>query len=981
MRGVYGLPPGADFPRLLVRGLLERMKGRPPEALARVELFVNTRRMQRRVREVFAEEGARLLPRLRLVSDPGMAAFAGIAPPVPPLRRRLELMQLTAALIARDPDAAPGPAAFDLADSLAALMDEMQGEGVTPAVLAALDTANHARHWQRSLQFIELIAPWFVTDPSGEADTPADPGARLRRAVDRLAARWGAAPPDHPVIVAGSTGSRGTTARMIVAVAALPQGALVLPGFDTDMPPDAWEALEDALTAEDHPQYRFRALLDRLGLRPDAVQPWVAQPPPCPARNRLVSLMLRPAPVTDRWMAEGAALGDVGPACAGLTLIEAATPRAEARAIALCLRAAAQDGRTAALITPDRQLTRQVAAALDRWRLVPDDSAGTPLGLTAPGRLLRQVAVLASDGISLERLIALLKHPLTHSGAERGDHLRHTRDLELDLRRKGPAFPDGAALRRLAQATAPDWGDWLGTWMDRLAMAPDHAPLTEHVASHLALTEALARGSVAPQVGSGALWEAAAGAEARTAMAGLAAEAAHGGAMTAGAYLRLLEAVLSRHEVREPVQADPRILIWGTLEARVQGADLVIAAGLNEGIWPDLPAPDPWLNRRMRQEAGLLLPERRIGLAAHDFQQAICAAEVVLSRALRDAEASTVPSRWVNRLTNLLEGLPDQGGPAALSAMRARGADWLALATRLEAPSVTVPAAPRPAPSPPAAARPKVISVTEIERLIRDPYAVYARRVLGLRRLDPLRPDADAALRGTVLHAIIEDFVAGGPDASHALARERLRGIAEHRLAQDVPWPVAQRLWLARLMRVADGFLRREATREGTPVLLEEGGRIAVPPSGIVLTARPDRIDRLPDGRLEILDYKTGAVPTPKEQRHFAKQLMLEAAMAEQGAFRQLGPSAVARVAYVGLGSVFKLEPTAITPSLTAAVWADLGRLLDAYVCPEQGFTARRAPRSEDVEGDFDHLARYKEWGMTDAPVTIPLAPDDEHGA
>ncbi|MGY6412105.1 MAG: double-strand break repair protein AddB [Alkalilacustris sp.] len=1062
LRGVFALPPGVDFPRLLVRGLLARFHGQPPEALARVTLYVNTRRMQRRIAEILAEDGARLLPRLRLVTDPGLAPLRGLPPPIPPLRRRLELMQLVQALLARDPGLAPAHAAYDLADSLATLMDEMQGEGVPPAALAALDTAGHARHWQRSLAFIDLITPYF------EAGTPsADPQARLRAAIDRLAATWATTPPDHPVLVAGSTGSRGTTARLMEAVAKLPQGALILPGFDFDMPHDAWEALDDALTAEDHPQYRHRALLDRLGLAPADIPAWEATPPPNPTRNRLISLALRPAPVTDRWTAEGARFGPLAPATDGLTLLEAPSPRAEARAIALILRHAAQEGRTAALITPDRGLTRQVAAALDRWRLVPDDSGGRPLGLTAPGRLLRQTARLRAGRVTVEGLIALLKHPLTHSGPGRGEHLRHTRDLELRLRRHGPAFPDGPALRAWARAgaktgvgaDAAPWGDWLADWLDRLPAPDGPAPLAEHVAAHIALTESLAAGAPtgpsppdaadsapantapetaaaqtlstareikgdgipAPQPGkprhaaaadapastpsdrdmadpppghppphrapgtppAGALWDEAAGAEARAALSELAREAPHGGALGPAEYAALLDALLARREVREPVQPDPRIRIWGTLEARVQGAELVIAAGLNEGIWPDLPAPDPWLNRRMRLDAGLLLPERRIGLAAHDFQQAVCAPQVILTRALRDAEAATIPSRWLNRLTNLLAGLPAQGGPDALAAMRARGARWLALAEAVERPAAPTPPAPRPAPCPPLSARPTRLSVTEIETLIRDPYAIYARHALRLRPLDPLHPAPDALLRGTVLHRIIEQFVRGGPDPApdpapdpdRAAARARLRATAEAVLTAEVPWPAARRLWLARLMRVADWFLDREATRPGTPIILEKRGEIPVPPTGLTLVARPDRIDELPDGRLEILDYKTGSPPTQKQQQHFAKQLLLEAAMAERGAFAPLGPREVARVAYLGLGTTPKEDPTAITPDLTARVWDELGQLLTRYASPTQGYPARRIPFREDSPGDYDHLARFGEWDMTDTPTPIPLAP------
>ncbi|MCC5984707.1 MAG: double-strand break repair protein AddB [Rhodobacteraceae bacterium] len=988
---LFALPPGADFPRRLAAGVLARMDGHPPEALARVVIHVNTRRMQRRLRALLSESGARLLPRITLVTDLARdVALPGVAPPVPPLRRRLELARLVDALLRAEPDLAPRSALHDLADSLARLGDEMQGEGVAPEALEALDVDRHAAHWARALRFLRLVQAL----PQGDAP---DPEARQRRVVEALAARWRAAPPEHPVLVAGSTGSRGTTALLMEAVARLPQGAVVLPGFDFDMPPAVWDGMGPALEAEDHPQYRFRALLDRMELVPGDVRRWDDAPAPAPARNRLVSLALRPAPVTDQWMAEGARLSGLAEAAAGMTLIEAPSPRAEALAIALRLRKALGDGQVAALITPDRTLARQVTATLERWRITPDDSAGRPLALSAPGRFLRHVAALMAERLSAEALVTLLKHPLTHSAGGRAAHLLHTRDLELHIRRRGMAFPEAEALCAWgARGTAPDparaaWADWLAT---TLPGSPDATPqpLEALVARHRALAEALARGAGAEGTGAegtgaestgaestgaestGELWRQAAGEAALALMDDLTREAPHGAAMTATDYAAFVAALMAAREVREPVTPDPRVMIWGTLEARVQGADLVILGGLNEGVWPAAPAPDPWLNRAMRADLRLLLPERQIGLAAHDFQQAVAAPEVVLTRAVRDAEAQTVPSRWLNRLVNLMEGLPAQGGTAALAGMRARGIQWLALARALEADFRHIPPgdrhpAPRPAPCPPVEVRPDELPVTAISRLIRDPYAVYARYVLGLRALDPLHPEPDALLRGTVLHKVLERFKALEDPGCDP--RAALMATAAEVLEAEVPWAAARALWAARLARVADWFLALDADLPGTPVLTERSGRLALPGLGFILTARPDRIDEWPDGRLHILDYKTGNPPSSKQQEHFDKQLLLEALMAEAGGFAALGPRAVARVSYIGLGATPKVSDTDITPELNAETRAGLERLIAAYGQADQGYAARRALFSEREAGDYDHLARHGEWALQDAPVRL----------
>lgn len=977
---LFALPPGVDFPKALVDGLRARMADQPPEAMARVTLYLTTKRMSRRVVQIFAEAGAGFLPRIRLVTDLDAAFLAADLPqPVPKLRRKLQLTVLIGRLLDNLPDLAPRSAIADLAESLSQLMSEMQGEGIVPERLTALDVSNHSEHWARTQQFLGIVAPFFTDEEQPDQE------GRQRKLAQRLAALWQENPPPGPVIVAGSTGSRGTTALFMQAVAQLPQGALVLPGYDFDMPHAVWDNLADALTSEDHPQYRFYRLMQLIECGPEAVQPWTAEQPPSEARNKVISLALRPAPVTDQWLVEGKFLPDLPDAMAGITLIEAPTPRHEALSIALILRQAADQGRSAALISPDRVLTRQVAAALDRWSIRPDDSAGLPLNQSAPGRLLRHVVRLFGQRLTSDALLVLLKHPLTASAMDRGLHLLLSRDLELTMRRDGPAFPTGADLIAWASAHknehAVAWATALAEALDGLEFIGT-APLTEHLARTRALTERLARGP-APE-GTGELWLKEAGEAALAFLDGLAAEAEHGGTLSPGEFRDLFDSLIQAEEVRDPTLAHPKIMIWGTIEARVQGAELVILAGLNDGTWPSLPPPDPWLNRKMRQEAGLLLPERRIGLAAHDFQQAIGAPEVILSRAERNAEAETVPSRWINRLTNLLDGLAERGGPEALSQMRARGRDWLHLAASLDRPlpdpGPALQPSKRPAPRPPVAARPLRLSLTRIETLIRDPYAIYADKVLRLRPLDPIRHQPDARDRGTVVHSVLERFVRERPQTeSRPEARARLMQITHEVLQAQVPWPAARALWAARMERAAEHFLNIDEASEGESLLLEDVGSLTLPElGGFTLYGTPDRVDRLPDGRLHLIDYKTGSPPTEKEQKSFAKQLHLAALLAEEGGFTKIGPQQVAEITYVGLGAAGKVTGDQLDEDKIAKIRDGFIRLMGAYRLREQGYTARRAVFTERFPGAYDHLARFGEWEMTDAPVPTDVGPPDD---
>lgn len=967
---VFGLPPGIDFLGALIAGLEARLPAGDPMALAGVEIWLNTRRAARSLADRLASGPPRLLPRIRVVTELADAAVAplDLPRPVPPLRRKLELARLIRTLASVAPEMAAGGAVFDLADSLAELLDELQDAGLDPAVFTTVDAADHAAHWQRSLAFLRLISGYL--DVAGPGDGPG----RLRAAAHALAERWSVAPPTHPVIVAGSTGSRGAMRAFMNAVARLPQGALVLPGLDPDLPRAVWERLGvDDAGASDHPQHGFRRLADAIGFDPARVAPWHGTAPPSAERNALLSLALRPAPVTSQWREEGAALaGRLGPACAGLAWAEAPDPRREALAIALALREAAERGETAALVTPDRTLARRVAAELDRWGVIPDDSAGRPLGLTPPGTLLRRLAGLMGRDLTPADLLALLKHPLVASApGARAPHLRLTAGLERKRLRGGAPWIDWERLAAWAETEgegAPEWLAWLRAALAPLAHAGP-APLAARLAAHRKAADALAAGPTADP--DHQLWREEAGESAAELFAHVEAEAEAGGILTPADYRGLFQSLLTGRDVPEgAVVTHAGIAIWGTLEARVQSADLVVLGGLNEGTWPRLPEADAWLGRGIRRTVGLPSPEIRIGLSAHDFQQSAGATRVVLSRAVRDAEAPTVASRWLLRLENLLLGLGAEG-EAALREARARGQRLVALASRIDVPGERVPPARRPAPCPPPAARPRALSVTQVEHLVRDPYAIYARHVLKLSRLDPPGRRPDALSRGIVIHAALEAFVrateAGLPEDVETVYRAT---IADALLA-DAPWPAVRAIWTARFGRAARWFLDGEAARRvrARPAVREVRGRREV--TGLALpfaiTARADRIDVTDDGRVAIYDYKSGGIPSDREAAAFHLQLPLEAAIAASGGFEGLAPAAAAHLELLGLTSRKSLLLDTDAEAL-ARTWDRFTRLVARYQDPRTPFVARLRPQKISWPSEYDHLSRRGEWSDGDDP-------------
>ena len=965
---VFGVPPGADFPQVVVERILDAHAGRSPEDLARVCLLVNSRRMQRRFASLFRASGPRLLPRILLVTEierilPGI----DLPRPVSRLRRQLELAQLTARLVDAEPDLAHPAAAVSLANSLASLLDEIQGEGIVPERVRSLEIGDDSLHWQRSLKFLDIVGAYVES----VSEDGLDFEARRRLGVEKVSAAWASDPPDTPVIIAGSTGSRTTTRMLMCAVARLSQGAIVLPGFDVDLPRPIWDSLGSSRDCEDHPQYRFAALFSALDMARDQVATWGE--PPDKARNRLVSLSLRPAQVTDQWLSEGPGIGDLRRATSSMALVEASDPREEALAISVAVREAAQQGVRSALVTRDQDLVRRVSAALARWNIVPDNSFGMQLSLTPPGTFLLQIGRLVGASPRPEDLIALLNHPFTRAGTDRGLHLENTRQLELFLRRNSIHAFTEAELKGFAEES-PDkrkkWIGWLASVLDPLGQLPDPT-LLGAVTHHLELAKSISGGE---DEGGNALWAQSSGRLVRVAIDSFLEEADFGEPVPFADYLLLLEGMLLAERDRDSSEARPDVMIWGAREARVQGPDLVILGGLNEGRWPEQPDPDPWLNRQMRRSLGLLLPEGQTGLAAHDYQQAIAARRVVLSRSSRDGDGDAVPSRWVNRLTNLLEGLPGQSGPEALVEMRQRGEELLALAGMLDRPARTVEPEPRPAPSPPSEKRPKKLSVTEIQRLIRDPYAIYARHVLRLRPLLPLVPEPDARLKGTVFHAILAAF-ADTALADSATMRQRLLEIADEEFRKDVPWPAIRSHWRGHLEQISDWLVSEEiAWRTGIKDRKTEvSGELQLGAAGLTISGKADRIDRLSSGELVIYDYKTGDIPSEPQILHFDRQLLIEAVMAERGAFEGVPEAPVRSVAHISIGRSPKRKAIKLEGSFeTGTVLAALTELLERFQCPGTGYISRRAMEKMRFQGDYDHLARFGEW---DASATTRPRP------
>lgn len=1026
---LFTIPPGVPYLATFVRALLDGdvipaiSHAAGPLALTDLTIYVPTRRATRALIAEFAAQskrGATLLPKIRplgavdeeasLLAEPN-EAFPCFDPAIPPAIGEIERRFLLASLVHRWSqklrgaivgvdrngqiltDAAQAlvvgatPAdALALAGELTDLIDEFIVEGADWSAVRRLAAEDYDRYWGISAEFLKIaIELW----PEILSDRGAiDLAARRARLIDRETSRLADA--DEPTIVLGSTGTNRATARLMGAIARMPRGAVILPGLDDIMPEKDWRLLsgaeKDAEPEHGHPQAALARLLTRLGAAREDVRTLAEPNAALSARRRFVSQALAPSESTPNWRAFIAAHeSERAAALADVSLIEAADDREEALAIAICLRETLETpGKTAALITPDRAIARRVRSELARWGLNVDDSGGEPLGATPAGAFAR-AALSAATERSDVAFLALLGHSGVAPTQDRTRTLEIAQHIEIAVLRATPCDPDWrarfdaardvshsrrahAAVRRLSPG---DWEDMEGVALAiDAALAPlRDAPRAQTVSAWIALHRAALRALGAHAVSDDGedvitlerLFD-------EVGAMGLDAEA--GLRFGLDDYRALFDRLLSDVVARGPQHAHPRIKILGLLEARLLEADLVVLAGLDETIWPPQPRSDAFLNRPMRAQIGLTPPERRIGQSAHDFAMAMGAREVVLTRAQKRARAPTVASRFLQRLGAL-------AGDVELDAMRARGARLLALARLVDASPATAPLT-RPAPKPPVELRPTSLSVTRIETLRRDPYAIYAERVLRLQPLEQLDFAIGASEQGTGIHLALADFVRRWPGRELPPdARDFLISAAREELAPFFADPAWRAFRWPALEAGLDYLLGYEAehrpeidrivaeARGQLPFALKDG-------TEFTLTAEADRIEIDRGGHARIIDYKIGEPPSKRQiEIGLAAQLTLEAAMVLRGAFAEVSVLGVEGGAYIKLGGKNggKIVPAPTDETsfadLAETHFAELNNLLSSFRNLKQGYPSRALAQFIKRAGDFDHLARVKEWSTS----------------
>lgn len=987
-RRVYNIPAEFSFVDTLASGLIVRASEGPFD-LVDFTILLPTRRAIRSLRDAFTRQnnGApMLLPRMLPLGDLDeeelfIAGWGESETKVDDINK-LDLpdaissvhrqLILTKHVLVLEGGQIRVEQAARLASELGRLLDQVQTEQLKFEDLKALVPDEYAKHWQVTLEFLEVITkfwPGIISDKG-----MIDPAERRNLIMKTQLSYWERNTPKHPVIAAGSTGSIPVTGDLLTLIASFPEGAVILPGLDLSL------NVKDVCDIESHPQYGLVRLLAKMNLTVSDVQDWLTTETAqtirpknnfAPvSRRKLLSNVMCSAEKVAEWRFLDPLPKDV---LKGVENITCVSPDEEAGVIALILRGILEvPDKTGALITPDRRLARRVANELSRWGINIDDSAGMPLQQTVSGSFLRLTARLISNNFLPIDFLTVAKHPLAASGIDPVEFRRLIRTLEIKfLRGPRPALGIDGLLALLPQNE---------TQIKEIleVIKSTSAEFTKLITSsetsflgllktHMAFAEALA--TTNDQVGSERLWFGDEGEVVANFMSGLMEISDALGNIDSASYPALLDVLLVGQVARQKFGSHPRLTILGLLEARLQHADMVVLAGLNEGTWPPDVGSDPWMSRPMRKEFGLPSSERRIGLTAHDFQQAFMAPEVVMTRSARVDGTPTVPSRWLVRLQKLLTGLD-----LDVANYFFQPSYWLEWHSSLDRPKNIRPVDP-PAPRPPIDSRPRNLSVTQVETWMRDPYSIYARHILGLRLLPKLDVAPDAADYGTLVHDVMDIFSKKYPVDWPADAFDQLVKIGDKKFKSILKYPGVWAFWWPRFLRIAEWLIYVEPGRRNDLIKTnsEVRGSIEIISSvGIfVLTAQADRIDELEDGTLRIIDYKTGTSPSKLEvAAGFSPQLPLEALIAEAGGFANIAGRRVSKLDYWRLkGSIPAGEVSSVSenPAKLASDAQEgvsaLVRLFDNVNTP---YESRPRPENAPKYSDYEHLARVKEWSTSE---------------
>ena len=987
-KNVTTIPASFCFADELVKYLLKKCDGNY-EALSKYLILLPNRRACRTLQEAFLEQTNGkpiLLPRLHPIGDVdeeelllnyNSPEIENIKPAITPIMRQFLLAQLVAGLPNQGKNMQEN---MRLAKALGAFMDQIYNENLDLADLPKLiedSTEDLSQQWEITVQFLKILSEsWPAILSERNVIDGAD---RRRQLINALNNYWKANPPNDPIIAAGSIASIPSTAALLQTIKNLPQGEIILPGLDKNLSKEAWHNIE-----EGHPQFTLKKLIERLDLErqdiPNLVQTDNKQDE---IFEEFISHALAPAEHTHDWQNIHFSVQQKKNLKAKLNdihLCSCENIEEEAATVSLIVRQKlTQPNHKIIIVTPDRYLGRRIAAQCRRWQIEVDDSSGIPLKETRPGVFLKTLIDTIQSDFAPLPFLSFLKHEL-NQGHHYTQYRRHVRLIDKYVLRGYRQTELDGYLKILEEKNkkknfyASPLKDFIAHLKDIFApllqFEKGRAYLFETILSaHIDVAERLTMGEA--NEGQPLLWQGEAGKTMSEFISLLMQDAPHIQDCTIEDYSTLLIEFMEGAAVRPRYGLHPRVAILGLLEARLNAADTIIMAGMNEGTWPPETGHDPWMSRPMSEKYGLAKPERKITLAAHDFVQNICNKQVYLTRSEKQDGVLQIPSRWLQRIETLLNIIgidPVILEDTEFKAYHAYLVEQEAIAHSLQ----------RPTPTPSIDKRPQKLSVTRIEKWLQDPYAIYAQYILRLNKLDPIGSELNAADRGTILHKIMEEFTKAFPKALPDHAKEEFIKIIKTQLENYFIDKDESAFWYPRLEKLSHWIVdhERQWRQKAQFLTAEAKGEIILTENldrPFILHGFADRIDLKNDGSLALIDYKSGGYYSKNNMLNGnTPQLGLEALIANKDGFTKshITNKKVGEIAYWNLsggnpaGQITTINDQDKIDQLTQDIEENLLGLIKRYEDPDTSYPAipniRYAPRYND----YELLERVKEWSV-----------------
>lgn len=972
MMNIYNISAKESFVDVLAKHFLDRY-GKKPEELSRILFLLPNRRACQNLADAFVKmhDGkAVMLPRMEPLADieEDEIFLSGngdilqkLKPSIDNMERVLTFTRMIMHKNKYGIDDVSLAQAYSLAENLATLIDKVHSEELNIEKLKTIVPRVYSDYWDKTRKLLEIIMEYWpqILAERGLCDSVQRKKMLLKAELDY----WQNLANRPKIVIAGTTAAFPYLKEAVKTVAEFDNGEVYLYGLDKYSDDEIWSNID-----VNHPQFELKELLEYLNISRDSIPDLNTNP--VSVREKLISEIMRPAATTEKWR-------NLSPEMFpqkefdNIKLINCDDVRQEAATIALILRSTLETKeKTAALVTSDRNLSRRVISELKRWDINADDSAGQPLSLTPIGIYFRLIGE-AVEQDTMSAVMAVMKYPFTACGMPRGDFIKKAYALEKTLRKEYDLTEEQQTLldefeRRLQP-------------LKELYENPQ-VDLHQMLITHIKVAESLA--DTDTKSGGKIIWKKDDGRAAAAFFADFVNKSENIEQIFTNDYLPFLTTVMTEQNVRMRYGYHPRIKILGPIEARLCNYDTVIIGEVNEGIWPKLPPEDMWMSRSMKKDFEMAPAERSIGVCAADFAHLMNAPKVYLTRAQKiDGEPGN-KSRWWMRFETVLGAIFGDKNPEKKEEKdikeyyafiyRQPFSPWAKNLERCDNPQPVDP----PCPKPKLKYRPRELSASKIEILMRDPYSIYARYILNLKPLNPLDREKQAFDFGTIVHKVLEEFnnkYSGSDYPEDALEQlitaglDKFSGIDEKTMA----------FWKPKLEEIMNMVVNNERNYRNTvkKVHNEVHGEITFKgkEKPFVITCEADRVDETVSGGLNIIDYKTGHAGSTKELEEVtAPQLPVEALIGQEKGFIEKeggGKISARHVESMQYWSTDekpgKLDGEKCQKSITKIRDA-IQELIDIFDDENNPYLSKSERGPKGQYDAYEHLSRFAEWATKD---------------